>query len=198
MEENIVVDKSKKLPGWLITVTPFSKYLAMVLFVTLPFIGFILGMKYQKAIDLVIEMQTKPLVVNTTPTAMPVSKIAVSISPSLEPISCGDIPSNIQIKKDSFTMVNGPTWAPDCAHIAWSSWQSTFANPSIPVGLFVYDPLTEKTKLVYVPKEGQDEEDIELKKWQNSNLIVFTKNGQGVLYVYDLVTGKTSPLEKTK
>lgn len=38
----------KKLPSWLTTVTPFSKVLAMILFIALPFAGFYLGMKYQQ------------------------------------------------------------------------------------------------------------------------------------------------------
>ena len=88
-------------------------------------------------------------------------------------------------------------WSPDCKNIAWSSWQSTFANPSIPVGLFVYDSTTQETKLVYVPKQGQDEEDIEMQKWQDKNSIIFTKNGQKVLYIIDLDTGKDIPFEGT-
>lgn len=36
------------LPSSLTTVTPISKFLAMVLFVTLPFVGFYLGMQYGK------------------------------------------------------------------------------------------------------------------------------------------------------
>ena len=36
------------LPEYMTTVTPFSKALAMVLFVSLPFVGFILGMLYQQ------------------------------------------------------------------------------------------------------------------------------------------------------
>ena len=40
----------KKLPSWLTTVTPLSKILAMILFITFPFVGFYLGMKYQERI----------------------------------------------------------------------------------------------------------------------------------------------------
>lgn len=35
----------------LTSVTPFSKLLALILFITLPIIAFILGMNYQKKID---------------------------------------------------------------------------------------------------------------------------------------------------
>lgn len=37
---------SSMLPTSLTTVTPFSKYLAMFLFILLPFIGFYMGMKF--------------------------------------------------------------------------------------------------------------------------------------------------------
>ena len=40
-----------KLPKWATTVTHFSKYLALIIFLTFPIIGFILGMNYQKLID---------------------------------------------------------------------------------------------------------------------------------------------------
>ncbi len=37
-----------KLPNFLTTVTPTSKLLALILFILLPFVGFYMGMKYQK------------------------------------------------------------------------------------------------------------------------------------------------------
>lgn len=40
----------KKLPKSLTTITRFSKTVALILFIALPFIGFYLGIKYQKAI----------------------------------------------------------------------------------------------------------------------------------------------------
>ena len=39
------------LHKYLFTVTTFSKVLAMILFIFLPFVGFYLGMQYQKAIS---------------------------------------------------------------------------------------------------------------------------------------------------
>lgn len=53
MEEQIKsLEKINKLPKWLTTVTPFSKYLAMLLFIILPIAGFYLGMQYQDKITL--------------------------------------------------------------------------------------------------------------------------------------------------
>lgn len=43
-------------------VTPLSKYLAMVLFVALPFIGFVLGVRYQKNVSINSSQRTQPLV----------------------------------------------------------------------------------------------------------------------------------------
>lgn len=40
-----------KLPKHFTTITPFSKYLAMVLFVVLPFVGFLLGIRYEKLLS---------------------------------------------------------------------------------------------------------------------------------------------------
>lgn len=50
-------------------VTPLSKYFAMALFVMLPFIGFILGMKYQTVID--INLSNTPLPDNLNVQASP-------------------------------------------------------------------------------------------------------------------------------
>lgn len=44
--------QQKKLPSWLTTLTPFSKTLAMVLFISLPFLGFYLGYKYSEKINI--------------------------------------------------------------------------------------------------------------------------------------------------
>lgn len=59
----------KKLPSWLITVTPFSKYLAMFLFILLPFIGFYLGMQYQQKVTV-----TTPVVSEVQKNVIPTSK----------------------------------------------------------------------------------------------------------------------------
>lgn len=50
MEE--VIEKKLALPTVLTTVTPFSKGLALALFVTLPFLGFLFGMEYQKVLNI--------------------------------------------------------------------------------------------------------------------------------------------------
>lgn len=60
-----------KFPQFFTTITPFSKILAMILFITFPFIGFLLGMKYQKLVDLSnqsIISSTKVVTIVITPT----------------------------------------------------------------------------------------------------------------------------------
>ncbi len=39
-----------KLPKYLVTVTPLSKLVALILFILLPILGFFLGMYYQQKI----------------------------------------------------------------------------------------------------------------------------------------------------
>jgi hypothetical protein len=63
----------KRLPKSLTTVTPFSKALAMILFILLPFVGFYLGMNYQAAISPeVSSFSQQSIQITPTPTAVPV------------------------------------------------------------------------------------------------------------------------------
>lgn len=59
-----------KLPEELTTVTPLSKYFAMILFISLPFIGFFMGMNYQSTLDLSGSQQayTSLTVIKPSPT----------------------------------------------------------------------------------------------------------------------------------
>ena len=64
------------LPKQLTTVTRLSKILALILFVTLPFIGFLLGIRYQAGLTVVkIEYVKQDAKKSTTPTiVVPTSK----------------------------------------------------------------------------------------------------------------------------
>lgn len=55
-EQNQVSGEANRFPKWLSTVTPLSKILAMILFITLPFLGFYLGYKYAE--KTIINQQT--------------------------------------------------------------------------------------------------------------------------------------------
>lgn len=59
-------DQTTKLPNKsfsiLTTVTPFSKILTVILFVTLPFVGFYIGMRYQRAINVATPIIQTPIV----------------------------------------------------------------------------------------------------------------------------------------
>jgi hypothetical protein len=54
-----------KLPKELITITPVSKALAIFLFVTLPFVGFLFGIRYQQILDEANELETIPLLIHS-------------------------------------------------------------------------------------------------------------------------------------
>lgn len=166
-----------KLPESWTTVTLLSKTLAVILFVLLPFIGFYFGYQYKQKtiIPEVREVVKEEKITTVTTTA---NRDLIEI--------CGDLPE-LNISSDGkFTRVTGPTWSPDCRHIAWATWQSTFSNPSINVGLFVYDYATKKTQKIYTPK--QDEETVEFQRWETSNFIVFIKDGQRHLYTIDITS----------
>ncbi|MFA6518806.1 MAG: hypothetical protein WCV93_04140 [Candidatus Shapirobacteria bacterium] len=66
-----------KLPSFFTTVTPLSKYLAMLLFVSLPFIGFILGVNYQKTTAIPPSI-TLPIPTPRIETNLPTKSISVS------------------------------------------------------------------------------------------------------------------------
>ena len=51
------------LPKWATTVTPLSKTLALIIFITFPIVGFFLGVRYQQIVDL---SQNNPLVISST------------------------------------------------------------------------------------------------------------------------------------
>lgn len=176
--------KSKKSFEWN-KVTSLSKYLAMALSVALPFVGFVLGMQYQRKIDDI----PQPIIERNTPTQKP------QPSPLTE-ISCGNIPDSVHVETDDhFTVVTGPMWSPDCKHISWSTWQSTFLNPAIPEGLFIYDVETKITKRVYKAISGKNHQDTTvIKSWKDNDSIVFTKNDPGPLFIYDLVSNKIQQL----
>ncbi len=65
--------------AWLTTVTPLSKALALFLFISLPFVGFYLGVLYEKQ----LAVSTTPTVVIYRPTAAVVpTQLPVSITPT--------------------------------------------------------------------------------------------------------------------
>lgn len=62
-----------KLPVSLTTITPFSKYLAMVVFISFPILAFFAGMNYQKMIDQMKYQQTDLTTLKPTPTPNPIA-----------------------------------------------------------------------------------------------------------------------------
>ena len=94
----------KKLPSWLTTVTPFSKALAMIVFIILPFLGFYLGMQYQQKITV------------SVPEALEVQK---NITP---------MPTLIQLPSTSTSSASLQTLT-EVVQDFYKSYFSCFANP---------------------------------------------------------------------
>lgn len=178
------------LPKWAVTVTPFSKTLALIIFVTFPIIGFGLGMKYQKTVTPSrTEYITKERIIRLPPKDTVLSLIK----------RCGMIPDEVQINKSHFDVINGPVWSQDCRHISWSLWESGPGyredkpeviqeienNPrqlSGREGVFLYTEATKKTVKIFSPsKLGELPV---FKEWLDRNTIVFTANNNE--YKYDL------------
>src|SRR5947207_1948608 len=106
--------KTKLSKQWT-TVTPLSKMFALGMLVILPFIGAYVGYKLRD------KAYVKPSPVELARTGPMMSGDSKS-----ETIRrCGDIPrEELGVDYGHFTIVDGPVWAPDCRHIAWSVWQS--------------------------------------------------------------------------
>mgnify|MGYP001608901732 CR=1 FL=1 len=180
------------LPKSLTTVTPLSKYLAMFLFVALPFVGFYLGMGMKKEPQVQYVTQEKIVKVKAEENRRDLIK------------RCGDIPSeDLKINKGHFTVLDGPDWAPDCRHIAWSLWQSgtsipiddpateslSYKGPYPHEGIYLYSDATKQVRKIYSPKKG--EFTVAFKKWKDRNTIIFAKGQE--LFSYDITTGEIQP-----
>lgn len=141
------------------TVTPFSKYLSMVLFVFFPVATFYLGMMYQKGITL------------QDPSFIPLTT-RVEDREDLRQ-RCGTLSfENLKIKLDATTILNGPDWALDCRHIAWSLRDLQNAK-SLTTGVYVYDEKTNQTTVVEAPQKAQ--EVITFERWKDANTLVFSR-----------------------
>lgn len=101
---------SRKLPTFLTTVTVFSKFLAIVLFITLPFIGFYFGIRFQQKYPDILLLESKQTQRNSTktspnliPSISPLPSQATNPNPEskLTPKYTGNNSIEIKINKDS-------------------------------------------------------------------------------------------------
>jgi|SRR3989344_7337899 len=184
------------LPKSLTTVTPLSKYLAMFLFIALPFVGLYLGMQFKKTPQTQYVTQEKIVKVKAEEDRRDLIK------------RCGAIPSeDLKIDDDKFRILNGPDWAPDCRHIAWSLWQS---GTSVPLddpaaeslfnkgpypheGIYLYSDATKQIRKIYSPKQRGDT--VVFKKWNDRNTIIFEIFPE--IFSYDITTGEVHPESPT-
>jgi hypothetical protein len=139
----------------------------MVLFIIFPFVGFYLGMKYQQMKQPKIQLIPDTKIVKIYPTETPRGLID----------RCGLIPQEkLGIVYEKFRMIDGPEWAPDCRHIAWSVWQSGIMGvvnqgPYPYEGVYLYDDKTSQISKIYSFK-SQEESGV-FKKWTDSKTVVF-------------------------
>ncbi len=92
-----------KLPKELTKVTPFSKYLALFLFLILPFAGFYLGTQYQQVLNSAKQLELSSKVVMTRPTPTPVDDTANwKMYVNKKYNFSLNYPSNLQIEEKQF------------------------------------------------------------------------------------------------
>lgn len=113
---------------------------------------------------------------------------------------CGDFPEEVTTRAVStdrrFLALNGPFWAPDCRHIAWSSYynfpggwigetdaenetaiRNTILANKANDGLFIWDYKTEK--FTKISNDGV------MINWENPDTLIF--KSQDKTYSYDLI-----------
>ncbi|MDA1338435.1 MAG: hypothetical protein O2871_03640 [bacterium] len=164
------------IPLWAKTVTPFSKVITLIIFITFPIFGFIFGMKYQESIT------------ESTDTQEKVENV------------CSAIPDEVSTNKEHYDMVIGPFWSPDCKYIVWSLWRSGTSylgdDPEIikkimdhrwtladKEGVFLYTISTKEVIRVYTPKRAY--ELIGFDRFLGNNTINFTADGKEYTYNID-------------
>jgi hypothetical protein len=171
-----------KLPKAVTTITPLSLLLTSICFVTFPFLGFALGILYQKSFEPHIYYITE------SSNSRLVKKDYVQ-----EVIErCGDLPSerDLGISRSSpsaLVSVSGPLWSPDCRNVAWT--QSLFpgmdaGTSNARAGLWVYNDASKNSSLVI--SAGSFQETPVLRGWKSNREIWFTMNGSD--YTYDIAT----------
>ncbi len=118
---------------------------------------------------------------------------------------CGQIPDEVVTNNEYFDAVRGPSWAPDCRHIAWSLRESSIGyegnDPAVieeleniprkltgREGVFLYTDATKKTTKIYSPKKINETPAFE--KWLDRNTIVFTAENNE--YKYDINNNELS------
>jgi hypothetical protein len=161
---------------------------------------FILGIKFTEAKPQKVQYVTQEKIVKVYPTEDPKDLVN----------RCGDIPMSIYKNTGHFDMIDGPEWAPDCRHIAWSLWESGVgyegsdpaiikeleSNPPRKLsgreGIFLLTDSTQNVQKIYNPKE-LDESPVFI-RWENKDTIIF--KAKNVEYSYSLSTKEQTQVEK--
>lgn len=136
-EQNTVPQKTHKFPKWLVTVTPLSKYLAMILFIVFPIVGFYLGTIYQAE-----QKQTAPITVSKEESIV------------LNKCSKYGIDKNKNNLYDSYTVKKGDTLlsvAENQLHDVSRAGDIASINQDAYPGLSIKNPFIEVGYRLYLP-----------------------------------------------
>lgn len=130
------------LPKWATTVTPFSKYLAMVLFILLPFIGFYLSIRYQQQIG-----QSGQAVTTVSPTQISMqllmqspTKLIISFNRSPQTVIITDEKRVKQLYNEINALPIMPPGTYNCPKDNGTTYILDFYNKSILLLQAVVDP----------------------------------------------------------
>jgi len=177
-----------QLPKSFTTVTPLSKALALILFVSLPFVGFLLGYRYNKSISII------PSDVKVVETQRPSQEDLDKLESVENNLRCGQSPSlGGYYLTPNQGMDSYAVWSPDCRHIAWSTLSEAFFQffpspsnlsyePRGWEGIFLYNSCNEEIDKVYTPETDTL---YSFEKWLDSNSFIYNLDNQKYVYFVD-------------
>lgn len=99
---------------------------------------------------------------------------------------CGDIPrEKLNLPTGHFTVVDGPSWSPDCRHIAWSVWNSGTGvinsdgsvepiSSAAGEGVFLYTEATGKITKLSIPNPYNNNPI--LQQWRDRDTLIIDYN----------------------
>ncbi|OGK24795.1 hypothetical protein A2954_04490 [Candidatus Roizmanbacteria bacterium RIFCSPLOWO2_01_FULL_37_12] len=163
------------------SVTPFSKALAMILFIILPIGAFFLGINYEKNLNLIKSG-------NQIGDSNPIEYKIIEVFPTEGPRDlidrCGKIPSEKlgNPKKNHYTIVSDPVWSPDCRYIAWSVFQSGTSIPDTNSNEISYQgPYPQEGVFLYTDRTGdviKISDNGIFKNWNGSKKFIYLENNE--------------------
>lgn len=154
------------LPSWATTVTPFSKILALILFISFPIFGFVFGMKYQSTVDKSNEELYSNIQSNAIkPTLSNLPAMTPSNLPSVLPSdSIKNSSSSSNISNTSVTIPKG--W------ITYTNVKYGYSISYPPSVIYKYTGANDDPKFVYFPAKDAyyiSEQSVQINVGENPN-----------------------------